>query len=222
MFRHAIALDAAFARAYAGLALTYAADYRNQWSADGGADLKRASDMAETAQQINPDIPEIYWVLAFVQVERRRHDQALEYLETAVRLYPWFADAYALMGGIKTYMGRPAEALPLLRTAMRLNPQAGQLYFLNLGRAYWALGDFEQARVNLGQALSRNPESLEAHVYMAALYVAVGDKAAAGWKAEEIRALQPKFSIRRWLETYPLSDAAQKDRLVQALSGLGF
>jgi tetratricopeptide (TPR) repeat protein len=119
-------------------------------------------------------------------------------------------------------MGRPAEALPLLRTAMRLNPQAGQLYFLNLGRAYWALGDFEQARVNLGQALSRNPESLEAHVYMAALYVAVGDKAAAGWKAEEIRALQPKFSIRRWLETYPLSDAAQKDRLVQALSGLGF
>ena len=33
MFRRAIALDAAFARAYAGLALTYAADYRNQWTA---------------------------------------------------------------------------------------------------------------------------------------------------------------------------------------------
>src|SRR5207249_9963756 len=32
MFRRAIGLDAAFARAYAGLALTYAADYRNQRS----------------------------------------------------------------------------------------------------------------------------------------------------------------------------------------------
>jgi TolB-like protein/DNA-binding winged helix-turn-helix (wHTH) protein/Tfp pilus assembly protein PilF len=222
MFRRAIALDAAFARAYAGLALTYAADYRNQWSPDGAAALKRASEMAETAHQINPDIPETYWVLAFVHLERRQHEQALQYLETAVRLYPSFADAYALMGGIKTYMGRAEEALPLMRTAMRLNPEAGHLYFLNLGRAYFALGDLEQARVNLEHALLRNPESLEAHVYMAALHVTAGDKAAAAWKAEEIRMLQPGFSSRRWLETYPLADGAQKTKLVQALGGLGF
>jgi TolB-like protein len=222
MFRRAIALDAVFARAYAGLALTYAADYRNQWNADGAAALKRASEMAETAHQINPDIPETYWVLAFVQLERRQHEQALQYLETAVRLDPSFADAYALMGGIKTYMGRPEEALPLLRTAMRLNPEAGHLYFLNLGRTYFALGDLEQARVNLEHALLRNPESLEAHIYMAALHVTADDKAAAAWKAEEIRMLQPGFSSRRWLATYPLTDSAQKTKLVQALGGLGF
>jgi tetratricopeptide (TPR) repeat protein len=222
MFRRAIALDAAFARAYAGLALTYAADYRNQWTADGAAALKRAFEMAETAHQINPDIPETYWVLAFVHLERRQHGQALQHLETAVRLYPSFADGYALMGGIKTYIGRPADAVPLLRRAMRLNPQAGHLYFLNLGRTYLALGDLEQARVNLEQALSRNPENLEAHVYMAALHVTAGDKAAAAWKAEEIRALQPGFSTRLWLETYPMTDVRQKTKLVQALGELGF
>jgi DNA-binding winged helix-turn-helix (wHTH) protein/TolB-like protein len=221
MFRRAIALDAAFARAYAGLALTYAADYRNQWTADGAAALRRAFEMANTAHQINPDIPETYWVLAFVHLERRQHEQALQYLETAVRLYPSFADGYALMGGIKTYIGRPADAVPLLRRAMRLNPQAGHLYFLNLGRAYLFLGDLEQARVNLEHALSRNPVNLEAHVYMAALHVAAGDKAAAAWKAEEIRALQPGFSSRLWLETYPMTDVAQKTTLVQALSELG-
>ena len=95
--------------AYAGLALTYAADYRNQWTADGAADLERAFEMARTAHEINPDIPETYWVLAFVHMERRQHEQALQYLETAVRLYPSFADGYALMGGIKTYVGRPAS-----------------------------------------------------------------------------------------------------------------
>jgi DNA-binding winged helix-turn-helix (wHTH) protein/TolB-like protein len=221
MFRRAIALDAAFARAYAGLALTYAADYRNQWTADGTAALKRAFEMAKTAHQINPDIPETYWVLAFVHLERRQHEQALQYLETAVRLYPSFADGYALMGGIKTYIGRPADAVPLLRRAMRLNPQAGHLYFLNLGRAYLFLGDLEQARVNLEHALSRNPVNLEAHVYMAALHVTAGDKAAAAWKAEEIRALQPGFSSRLWLETYPMTDVTQKTKLVQALSELG-
>ncbi|MGB7542721.1 MAG: winged helix-turn-helix domain-containing protein, partial [Burkholderiales bacterium] len=158
MFRRAIGLDAAFARAYAGLALTYTADYRNQWTGDGAAALDRAFEMARTAHQIDPDIPETYWVLAFVHVERRQHEQALQYLETAVRLYPSFADGYALMGGVKTYTGRPADTVPLLRTAMRLDPQAGYLYFLLLGRAYLFLGDLEQARVNLERALSRNPE----------------------------------------------------------------
>jgi TolB-like protein/DNA-binding winged helix-turn-helix (wHTH) protein/cytochrome c-type biogenesis protein CcmH/NrfG len=222
MFRRAIALDAAFARAYAGLALTYAADYRNQWTGDGAAALDRAFELARTAYQINPDIPETYWVLAFVHMVRRQHQQALQYLETAVRLYPSYADGYALMAGINTYIGRPAETVRLLRIAMRLDPQAGSLYFLILGRAFLFLGDPEQARVNLEHALSRNLANLEAHVYLAALHVTAGDKAAAAWEAEEIRALQPGFSSRVWLETDPMTDVAQKTKLVQALGELGF
>ena len=222
MFRRAIALDTAFARAYAGLALTYTADYRNQWTGDGAAALDRAFELARTAHQIDPDIPETYWVLAFVHVERRQHEQALQYLETAVRLYPSFADGYALMGGVKTYTGRPADTMPLLRTAMRLNPEGGYLYFLLLGRAYLFLGDLEQARVNLEQALLRNPVNLEARVYMAALRVTAGDKAAAAWEAEEIHALQPGFSSRGWLETYPMTDVTQKTKLARALGELGF
>ena len=222
MFRRAIELDAAFARAYAGLALTYTADYRNQWTEDRAAALDRAFEMAGTAHQINPDIPETYWVLAYVHAQRRQPERSLQYLKTAVRLYPSFADGYALMGSVYTHIGRPADTVPLLRTAMRLNPQAGYLYFLVLGRAYLFLGDLEQARINLQHALSRNHVSLEAHLYMAALHVTVGDKAAAAWEAEEIRVLQPGFSTRRWLETYPMTDDAQKTKLIQTLGEIGF
>ena len=221
MFRRAIALDANFARAYAALALTYAADYRNHWTADGSAALERAFDLARSAHEMNPDIRETYFALAFAHLERREYAQALRYLETAVQLYPSYADAYAFMGGIKTYTGRPAESVPLVRTAIRLNPDASFLYFLILGRAYLALGDLEQARVNLEQALKRNPEDLEANIYMAVLLLAAGDKGAATWKADEIRVLQPGFSSRRWLETHPLTDPAQKRKLVQALGELG-
>lgn len=220
LFQRAIALDATFARAYAGLALTYAADYRNQWTGDRAAALARAFELARTAHQINPDIPETYWVLAFVHVERRQHTQALEFLETAVRLHPSFADGYALMGGVKTYIGRPADTIPLLRTAMRLNPEAGYLYFLLLGRSYLFLGDLEQARVDLQHALSRNPVNLETHVYMALLHIMAGDKAAAAWHAEEIRTLQPDFSSAVWLETYPMVDVSQKTTVVQWLKKL--
>jgi TolB-like protein/DNA-binding winged helix-turn-helix (wHTH) protein/Tfp pilus assembly protein PilF len=222
LFQRAIGLDAAFARAYSGLASTYAADYRHQWTGDGAAALDRAFEMARTAHQINPDIPETYWVLAYVHAQRRQHERALQYLETAVRLYPSFADGYALMGSINTFIGRPADTVPLLRTAMRLNPQAGHLYFLVLGRAYLFLGNLEQARVNLEHALSRNLANLEAHVFMAAVHVKTGDKVGSALEADEIRALQPSFSIRRWLETYPMTDVAQKAKLVDALGELGF
>ncbi|HEY7945719.1 MAG TPA: winged helix-turn-helix domain-containing protein [Casimicrobiaceae bacterium] len=221
-FRQAIALDPAFARAYAGIALTYAADYRNQWAADGAAALDRAFEMAQTAYQMDPDIAETYWVLAFVHVERRQHEKALALLQTAVRLYPSFADGYALMGGIDTYIGRPAATVPLLRTAMRLDPEAGYLYFLLLGRAYYFLGDDEQARINVQQSLSRNPQSLESHIYMAAVCASTGDRSCSTWEAEEIRTLRPGFSVRDWLDTYPMTDAAQKATLARALGGLAF
>src|SRR5262245_36481312 len=125
------------------------------------------------------------------------------------------------MGGVKAYVGQPAQTLPLLRTAMRLNPDAGYLYFLILGRAYFALGDLEQARINLEHALKRNPVNLEVRVYMAATQVSAGNKTDATWEAEEIRALQPDFTSRNWLATHPLADAKVRTKLVQALSAVG-
>lgn len=86
MFGRAIALDATFARAYAGMALAYAADYRNEWTDDGATALDRAFELASTAYQINPDIAETNWVLAFVHMERRQHEEALKYLQAALAL----------------------------------------------------------------------------------------------------------------------------------------
>jgi DNA-binding winged helix-turn-helix (wHTH) protein/TolB-like protein/Tfp pilus assembly protein PilF len=220
MFRRAIELDATFARAYSGLALTYAADYRNRWTPDGAGALERAFELARTANEINPDVPETYWALAYVHTQRREHEQALKYLERSLSLYPSFADGYALMASIKTFAGQPAATIPLMRTAMRLNPRSGYLYFLVLGRAYFFLGDLEQARINLEEALKRNPEYLETHVYMAALKVFLRDKSSASWEADEIRAREPQFAAKRWLENYPMTDSKQRTKIMQALTQL--
>src|SRR5437870_1144587 len=221
MFRRAIDLDKTFARAYSGLALTYAADYRNQWTADAAGALEPAFELARTANEINPDIPETYWTLAYVHAQRREHQQALKHLERSVTLYPSFADGYALMASVKTFAGQPAASIPLMRTAMRLNPRSGYLYFLVLGRAYFFLGDLEQARLNLEESLKRNPEYLETHVYLAALEVASGGTPSAGWEADQIRALEPAFSAQRWLDNYPMTDNGQKTKLLRALDSLG-
>jgi DNA-binding winged helix-turn-helix (wHTH) protein/TolB-like protein len=221
LFRRAIALDATFARAYAGLARTYAADYRQQWTTDDAAALNHAFSLAQTAHEMEPAVPETDWVLAYVHMQRREHKQALQQLETALRQYPSFADAYALMGAVETHLGRPGRGIALIRTALRLNPEANILYFVTLGRAYLFLGDLEQSRINLDRALLRSPRHLEARVYLAALNELAGDRAGALWEAEEIRALQPAFSSRRWLEGNPMTDGAQKRKLGQALQALG-
>jgi DNA-binding winged helix-turn-helix (wHTH) protein/TolB-like protein len=213
-YTKALDLDPQFARAYAGLAMTYAMDYRYQRSSGSSAALDRALELAETARKIDPDIPEVYWAIGFIHAQSRRHDQAIEALEKAIELNPSYADAYALMGGIYTYIGQPARTIPLLRTALRFNPDGGYLYFLLLGRAYLFENDLDQALINLREALRRNPEDVEAHIYLAATLVAKGNRGAAESEADEIRARDANFSMRDWLETYPLTSPSEIQRLL--------
>lgn len=221
LYAKALELDPQFARAYAGLAMTYAMDYRYQPSARSSAPLERALQLAETARSIDPDIPEVHWALGFIHAQARRYDKAIESLRKAIELNRSYADAYALMGGIYTYNGQAARSIPLLRTALRLRPDGGYLYFLVLGRAYLFENDLEQALINLREALKRNPDDVEAHVYLAATLAARGDVQAAAWEANEIRSREADFSMRRWLETYPMASERYKQRLLELTSKAG-
>ena len=218
LYWEAIGLDPAFARAYAGVAMTHALEYQQGWAKDRDGALARALELAQASLKMRPDMPEAHWVLGFVRAQRREHAQALVDLDHALRLSPSFADAYALKAGIRAYLGRPAESVPLLRTALRLNPDAGSLYFLLLGRAYCLLGDSEQARVNLNHTLERNAESLEARVYLAVTHWRAGDRDAALWQVAEIHQLDPAFSAAGWLATYPMTEPVQTSRLLATLT----
>ncbi len=221
LYWEAIALDPAFARAYAGLAMTYAFAYQLGWKADGVDALARAAEFAETASRMRPDMPEAHWVLAFVSTQRRRHEDALHHLDDALRLNASYADAYALRAGILTYIGQPRQSVEQLQLALRLNPDAGSLYFLVLGRAYFFLGDTEQAAFALARALDRNPENLEARIYLAANLWQAGDHDAGLWQIDEIHTLESKFDPAAWLDSYPLTDVDERERLRSLMSAMG-
>ncbi|MEO8835850.1 MAG: winged helix-turn-helix domain-containing protein [Caldimonas sp.] len=221
LYWEAIRLDPAFSRAYAGLAMTYALQAQQGWGGDTEGALARAFEFARTAVKMNPDLPEAHWVLAFAHTQRRQPDEALRDVNDALRLNPSYADGYALKAGIETYLGRPSDSIALLRLAQRLNPEAGSLYFLLLGRAYYFLGDDEQAKVNLRQAIERNSENLEARVYLAASLWRAGSQDAAHWEIDEVHALEPAFRADAWLATYPLTDPAERQRLRGALADIG-
>ena len=220
-YRKALDLDPKFARAYAGLAMTYAIEPRLRAGTDATAALHRARELAETARLIDASIPEVHWALGFVHAQGRRHEEAIRALEKAIDLNPSFADAYAFMGGIYTYMGQPAKSIPLLRTALRLNADGGYLYYLLLGRAYLFEKDVEQALINLREAARRNAADVETRIYLAAAMAAAGERSAAEWEREQIRALAPGFSLETWLENYPLTSAPHREALAQMLAPVG-
>ena len=222
LYRQAIDKDPNFARAYGGLALTYAAEYRNGWVENRQAALGAALKYAKTAIGIAPDLPEQHWVVGYVNTQQRKYDEGRAALRKAIDIDPGFADAYALSGGIETYRGHPAETVPLLRKAIRLNPHAGYLYFLLLARAYYFLGDFEQAEINLKEALSRNPQNVEAHLYRAATLLRLNKADDAGWEADEVRNIEPDFNLNVWSNAYPMARGRQLDLLLSDLRKAGF
>jgi DNA-binding winged helix-turn-helix (wHTH) protein/TolB-like protein/Tfp pilus assembly protein PilF len=221
LYRQAIERDPRFARAYAGLALTHAADYRNGWAEDGQDSLDMALKMAQTALEIGPNMPEQLWVIGYVHTQLRDHAKAEAALKEALVLDPFYADAYALLAGVKTYAGQPESSVPLLREAIRLNPEAGYLYYLLLGRAYYFMQDCEQAKINLQEASARNPASVEARLYMAACLVDAGELGDAQWEVEEVLNMAPSFSIESFFISYPMTDREQIETLTHGLNMAG-
>ncbi|MDJ1018412.1 MAG: winged helix-turn-helix domain-containing protein [Paracoccaceae bacterium] len=222
LYRRAIAADESFARAYGGLALSYAADYRNGWGDDGDAALESAMKFAQTAIGISSELPEQHWVIGYVLTQQRNFSEAETHLSLAIEISPRFADAYALLGGIETYRENPRESIQLLRDAMRLNPDAGYLYFLLIARAYYFMGDYELAQINLGEALSRNPENVECHLYLAATLLHLSRTEDAEWEAMEVLGIEPDFSLEAWSQTYPMARGEQLERLLADLREAGF
>lgn len=136
LYEKVVEIDPRFARAYAGLAMTYAIDHRLHDAAPREQDLHRARALAQTARQIDPDIAEVHWALAFVDVQDGHPRVAL-----AMHLKP---DAgylyYLLLGRAYLFQGEVDQALINLKQAVARNPADLESH-LYLAAASAAAGD---------------------------------------------------------------------------------
>ncbi|WP_193369405.1 winged helix-turn-helix domain-containing protein [Pelagibius marinus] len=221
-FEEALTQDPDFAMAHAMLAWTYVFDAVNGWASDRTAALRRADEAARLAIAADPEIPLSYFITGLVFRERGEDVKAMVEVEKALALDPNYANAHVLLATLFYYAGRPAESVERLKQAMRLNPHHPFNYQFHLGQAYFVLRDYDKAIEALLAGVESNPASERLHIWLAASYAQAGRMDDADWEAEQVRILNPDFSLAAITEAFPFKDPVDRDHFVAALRKAGF
>ena len=222
MFLKAIEIDPTFASAYSAIALTYIDDYRRKWGEDPKGAVDRAFEYANKAISINNNTAVAHVVLAYAQLYgRKQPEKAITAARQAIKLYPNYADAYAIIGSAYSFVDRSLDAIRINKHAIRLNPTSSYIYLSNLGRDYYFLNRQNEAIESLKDAIFRNENYLNAHLYLAATYSSLDLIDDANWEVEKIMTLEPEFSLKYWAKTQPYRSQSRLSRMVADLRKAG-
>ena len=220
-FESAIAIEPDFARAYAGLALTYSINSINGWGLSLEKSLAQAESLALKASQLDENLPQAHFVMGEVEMYRHNHVDALDELAQAIELKPSYADAYALLAWVLHFAGRPEEGLAAMDKAIDLNPRVPGAYRMVQGALRYELEEIAEAVRMLELAVESNPNYQLARVFLAASYAAAGQSEAANWQVMEVLALNPDFSLTVVERGSPIRDPIYKERFLRDLQRAG-
>jgi tetratricopeptide (TPR) repeat protein len=152
---------------------------------------------------------------------RKQFDEAEKAAKRAVSLAPNYADGYAMLALIKNNLGQAEETISLLEKAMALNPYYTWDYVFQLGRAYYAKGEYDKAAPYLRDAIERNPAVGYPRLFLAATYVNLGDMEDAEWEITQVQMSHPEYALSHVQKAYPIVDQKLMDRFLVDLRAAG-
>jgi TolB-like protein/class 3 adenylate cyclase/Tfp pilus assembly protein PilF len=226
LFEQARKIDANYARAYVGIAMSYSSDYDFEWTDDYDKTLKLSLENASTAVRLDPNDYQAHWALGWAYLYNRQHENAMAQYVRARELNPNDAELLAEMGNLLIYMGQPKQAINQMKEAIRLNPFHDNWYVEYMGWAYEEAGMPKEAIGILEQAIDvQNPDE-EEFWYLPTLAAAyahptVGRMDDARKIVKTILSREPEFSISKKVARYPYRTKELADRYVNALRRAG-
>ncbi|WP_309084337.1 winged helix-turn-helix domain-containing tetratricopeptide repeat protein [Chelativorans sp.] len=217
MLTRAVSLDPQYAEAHRWLAI-------NHWMGavhSGGPtepDRSAALELAHKAVALDPNDAGCRWVLAYLLAYERRFAEADAQFANAVELDPNEADTWAALSDITVLAGRVDEGLEHIRRAFLLNPFPASWYYMVLGQAQYAAGEYEAAVETLRRDETYRTSSRR---FLAAALAQLGRLDQARTEAELFLVGNPDFTIRHWAATEPFRDAATLERFIDGFRKAG-
>ena len=144
--------------------------------------------------------------LAFAELFSGNHERAMNAINRAVELNPNSADSHAMRGTILNFVGNPTEALEEVGLAIRLNPGHPAWYLVGLGRAYYLLGQYDDAIPYLERLVNAGEEILTWSALLTASYMGAGRENEARAGAQALLAAHPDASCTQILAITPYRD----------------
>ena len=224
LLERAISLDPSYAQAHAYLAWWLNFRIGEGWSLDTKADSARAIAVSQRAVELDREDAFVLAVaghiLSFIG---RRPAEAIELFDQALALNQNSAFAWGLSALTLAYLGRADEALERMQNVWRLNPfDPLNFYFLIIaGIAEFVAGRYSEAISWLRKSKRVNPRFIACLRMLAASLALSGDQASAQAVAQELLAIEPSFSVSKFVSWYPLQRAEDLARLEAGLRAAG-
>jgi adenylate cyclase len=217
----AISLDPNYAYPYYHLGRAHMVDMWLGLSKSPRESLKRAIALIRKAIALDDSLAIAHAMLGYLLVMARQYDKAIHQGEKAIALEPNAADVLQCHAAILTFVGRREEAIHLFKEALRLNPKPPNLYYRHFGVALRDSGQYEEAIALQKKAIEQEPNDILAHLVLTSSYSLAGRDAEARAAAQEVRRINPKFSVTRMQKVSPHKDRAFAKRWCDALRKAG-
>ena len=203
LLEKALEIDPNYARAHAALSASHIATWMSPM--DGNrlqpSELSRALEFAQTAVQLDPNLPQARAQLGNVLLYKRQHDASLAQFAQAVELNPNYSDwrwPAAVM-----LSGEPLRAIEILEQQTLRDPFHEPRALVSLGLAHFLARQFREAEIPQREAVVRAPHYLPAHVQLAATCFQLGELSVARHHAQEVLRLEPGWTISSRLKWVP-------------------
>jgi adenylate cyclase len=158
LYQRAIALDAEYAPAWAGLAMLHALLY--EWWGSTDEDLGQADRASRIAMELAPELSDAHLARAYTLSNLGHYDQARSHFEAAIRINPNLFDAYYYYGRAAFAAGDIEKSIDLWHRGAEVRRDDCECPFFE-AQALRKLGRLEEARpINL-ESIRRAERLLE-------------------------------------------------------------
>src|SRR6266576_2530236 len=177
-------------------------------NAQSSGNISAAIVAYQNALAIRRDVPEVWANLRLMQHQAGDHAAALTSFKTAYQLQPKLFVPLLFLGIENLQLNKKEDAVRYLSMARQLRPNDPETY-MNLGRAYFGLKQFENASIAYRRVTELNAKNGEAWYRLGITYLEMAE-AASG----DLAALNRQSPFFQRLDAESLSD---QDKLAQAV-----